>query len=132
MTAYAASNRSVPRLASRTAGIKTAMPSQRTATKRHSSLSGRGRSAGPFHRWRSSSIRSSGTRTALSLSGGALGRAISQDRADSLRDVARAERLGHVFVCAAQQATLAVDLLALGAEHDHVSARQRRVLLDLL
>src|SRR5260370_22409260 len=112
------------------------MPSQRTAIKRHSSLSPRGRSCGPFHRKRRRSpndFKKSTMRIRTQLGSGGVGcNVLDEDGAHALGDLARAERLGHIFVSAAKQTALAVDLLALGAEHDHVGVFERWVLFDLL
>src|SRR5258708_3234295 len=91
-------------------GAREAMPSQRTATKRHSSLRLRGRSSGPFH----SELNR--------LASGKLAK----------KRISWPIYLVGVRRGATQQAALAVDLLTLGAEHDHVRAFERRVLFDLL
>src|SRR6266851_5933150 len=128
-------SRSVGRWASSRMGAREAMPSQRTATKRHSSLRLRGRSSGPFHselkRLASGKLAKKRISWPIYLGGVRRG-PFGEDRAHALGDLAWAERLGHVFVRATQQAALAVDLLTLGAEHDHVRAFERRVLFDLL
>src|SRR5258708_19108937 len=134
-TAYAAISRSVGRCASRRMGAREQVPSQGTATKRHSSLRLRGRSAGPFHNElkRLASGKLAKKRISRLICSGGVGRgAFGEDGAHALGDLARAEGFGHVLVGATQQAALAIDLLALGTEHDHVRAIERRVLFDLL
>src|SRR5207302_3377288 len=115
-------------------GARHAIPSQRTATNRHSSFRFLGRSSGPFQKKCSRSVSTWAERrmAVRSRSGGARGGAFGEDGAYPLSDLAWAEGLGHVFVRAAKQAALAIDLLALGAQHDHVGLLEAGVLLDLL
>src|SRR4030081_1938214 len=96
-------------------GAREAMPSQRTATKRHSSLRLRGRSSGPFHSELKRLASGSLAKRRISwliCSGGVSRGALGEDGAHPLGNLARAERFGHVFVGATQQAALAIDLLA--------------------